>query len=266
MLLIDRREEHSDLVTKLRRFGCDAEYVHLDDGDCCFEGNGIDEEGNHRRVMVGIERKRLSDLVNCMNDNRLTGKQLRGMKVLYDHRFLFIEADFKCGLTGAVEVLKRDRKGFKWNWDTYIHINQPVMYRRIMSFLTTLELIGYVVVRRTKNVDETASQYAALWHWFNSKKWAEHSSLDQIYTITPGESDAGRRGRRAMLPVDRKITRLEMIAAQLPGVDSKARDVAKHFGTVRAMASATEKDWLAIKGVGKVTAKEAVRVMTEAGV
>lgn len=260
MLLIDRREEHSDLVTKLRRLGCDAEYTHLDFGDCCFEGWGLGSDGSEQRVMVGLERKRLSDLVNCMRDRRLSGHQLRGMRQVYDHLFVVVEDVWRPGDNGEIVTFRGGQ------WRAFYTGKSPVAYRQVLAYLTTLELVGQVSIRRSSSPDETANQYAALWHWFNAKKWSEHGSIDQIYTTTPGESDAGRRGRRAMLPVDRKITRLEMIAAQLPGVDSKARDVAKHFGTVRAMASATEKDWLAIKGVGKVTAKEAVRVMTEAGV
>jgi NAD-dependent DNA ligase len=46
---------------------------------------------------------------------------------------------------------------------------------------------------------------------------------------------------------------------QLTGVDTKAESVASHFGSARTMAEASEADWVAIKGIGKVTAKQAVR-------
>ena len=260
MLLIDRREEGSDLVAKVRRLGCDAEYVHLDAGDCCFEGWGEDEAGQAKRQMIGLERKRLSDLVNCMRDRRLSGAQLRRMRECYDFSMVVVEDVWRPGENGEIVTF---RGGL---WRTFYTGKSPVAYRQVLAYLTTLELVGGVTIRRSSGVDETACQYAALWHWFNGKKWREHNSIDQIYTITPGDSAASRRGRRGMLPVDRKITRLEMMAAQLPGVDSKARDVARYFGTVRAMAEATEKDWQKIKGIGKLTAREAIRVMSEVGI
>jgi len=53
-----------------------------------------------------------------------------------------------------------------------------------------------------------------------------------------------------------KPTLLRKIAAELPGVGvGRSALVEKHFGSVYNMFMATEKDWLKIDGVGKVTAR-----------
>jgi ERCC4-type nuclease len=50
------------------------------------------------------------------------------------------------------------------------------------------------------------------------------------------------------------------MAAQLPGIDRKALDVSKKFKTVRGMVHASERDWMDVKGVGKVLAKRMVEI------
>jgi ERCC4-type nuclease len=55
------------------------------------------------------------------------------------------------------------------------------------------------------------------------------------------------------------------MASQLPGIDRRAEKVAEHFGSVRAMVEAGEKEWQAIEGIGKVTARAVVRAIREEG-
>ena len=56
----------------------------------------------------------------------------------------------------------------------------------------------------------------------------------------------------------------ERWAMQLPGIQTKAERVAEHFGSAIAMAVASEEEWVAIKGIGKPTARVIVREINAA--
>lgn len=250
--------------------------IELEYGDVMFTGNGPDGEGT---AMIGCERKRLSDLVNSMKDRRLSGLQLRGMWTTYDFVFLFIEDLWRPGPAGEIETFTRGRDG-KWGWYPFYsrdHERSAISYRQVISYLTTLELIGKVTVRRSGYIGETARQIAALWCWFNEKGWGEHKSHDQIYTNTPAKGHGSQwarehthdenygRQRARLFDVKGDPTTLWRMATQLPGIDARARVVTQHFGTVREMANAEEEAWMQIDGIGKKTAAAVVKAMSEEG-
>lgn len=240
----------------------------LEYGDCMFEGSG--ENGS---CVVGVERKRLQDLVNSMVERRLSGSQLRGMYKTYDYIFLVAEGIWRRGKGGEIEELR----GREWRPFFSASTKRAVMYRQLAAYLTTLELRGGVRVRRTERASDTAALYVDLWHWFNDKDWAEHRSHDQIYTAI---SLPGARGKGGMQRVvQREPGVLWKMAAQLPGLDRKAEGVADHFQSVRNMAlagldpsirrmvdewlernrKAAIKEWMRIPGVGKGIAETAVQ-------
>lgn len=270
MMLIDRRERDF-LDRELRRLDLDVEVTELEYADCAFPGNG--ESGE---CMVGCERKKLSDLVNSMKDRRLSGHQLRGMRRDYDYIFLFVESVFRPGRAGELEELR----GRDWTPHFSQRDRRAISYAQLISYLTSLELCGNVIVRRTSSTLETAQQLAALYRWFNDKRWADHHAHDQIYSRTPdvkkghgsGWSEPHShnanwgRGRVGLVngSSDHPST-LWLMAAQLPGVDRRAESVARHFRTVRAMANAQSADWMQIEGFGAKRAGAAVRAITEEG-
>lgn len=247
MIVIDDRE-HGMLDT-IRSRGDDVpvEQSRLEFGDCMFEGNG-----EHGRCLVGVERKKLQDLINSMRDRRLSGHQLRGMRLTYEYVFLVAEGVWRRGISGEIEELW----GREWRTFYSAGGRTPIMYRQLASYLTTLELRGGVIVRRTERPTDTAGLYVDLWHWFNDKLWHEHTSHDQRYCPEPQ-----RRGSKAV--IQRAVTRCEAMAAQIPGIDSKAQAVASFFGSTKAMANATLEDWIKIPGIGKKTAQSAMSALTE---
>ena len=128
------------------------------------------------------------------------------------------------------------------------------------------------------------------WKWFNNKTWDQHHSHDQIYLGLPAkahgvdwgsphghdeEYEQPGRGRATL--VQENPTTAWRWAACLPGIDRKAETIARHFGTARRMALATEAEWQGIDfgmnregtkrnpGIGKVTAAAVVRAITEEG-
>lgn len=278
-------------MAEIRSLGMEVASDRIEDdhgaglGDCMFLGNGPTGE-----CSVGCERKKLSDLINSMKDRRLSGAQLRRMWQTYDYVFLFTEGEWQPGSGGAIEELRYDPylskiKGKRsYSWQPFYkngtaNERYAVSYNQLMGYLTGLELRGGVVWRRTKNVKETAAQYVALYKNFNDVAWKDHHSHDQVYCgDVPAKAHGSGWGRphdhdtdyvkpgrgRAMITQENPTT-LWRMASQLPGIDRRAEKVAAHFGTVRAMAEATEEQWREIDGVGKVIAAAAVRAITEVG-
>lgn len=245
-LLIDDREDHN-LHRHLTVHDLTVTSCRLDFGDARFEGNGPTG-----RVQIGIERKHLGDLVQCVQDRRLTGHQLRGMWSYYDYCYFVLEDMWRPSETGGIEILR----GHKFA-PFYAHSRDGCTYRQVVNFLNSLEISGGVVVLRTGSVRETAALYASLLHWWD-KEWKDHHSHDSIYAPGP---DIQQRGKAIQQPRDPGI--VEKMAAQLPGIDRKAWLVGERFETPADMLAASEADWLAIEGIGPVTARAIRKALYE---
>lgn len=241
-LVLDDRED-----TTLRRclsiYDLAIEITHLDFGDCCFEGSG---PGN-KPVMIGIERKRLSDLITSMTSRRLSGHQLRGMAETYDYTYLLIEGLWRPDRAGGIEV-------FEGHWKPLYSARRGVNFRQVDSYLSSLEVLGRVIVLRSNTQTETAAIYASRYHWWQ-KPFESHHSHDQIYATDPTANPS--RGKVSMLSHTPGL--VEKVAAQLPGIDRRAWEVGKRFKTVAELVSATERDWRSIPGIGKTIAKQVVK-------
>lgn len=289
MILIDRRE-NNDILKLVRHLDVEAEETELEFGDCCFLGSGPNGE-----CTVGVERKRIDDLINSMKDRRLSGHQLRGMFATYDFNFLIIESLWRPGSSDCIEVYLGG--GWKPLFRRYGD-RRAVSYQQVMNYLTTLELKGGVIIRRSASPQETAVQYVSLWKWFQ-KPWEDHQSHDQVYTNTPAKGHgsnwaglhthdgkgAGRVGSSPVLNGNGNPSTLLRSAMQLPGVDKRARMVEEYFGTLQSMTlaglppslykmvkdwyaanpGAAEKAWENLPGIGEKTAAAIVRAYTTKG-
>jgi hypothetical protein len=126
VIILDYRRGSGELEEPLQALGLEVHKTQTPDelpfGDIAFEGRGEQE----KPVQVGIEFKKLEELVGSLRSNRLQGHQAPGMQESFDFRYLLIEGeliydkrghllkrvgrrDFKpiAGMMGVGELLKR---------------------------------------------------------------------------------------------------------------------------------------------------------------
>jgi len=82
-----------------------AMHGQLPFGDFFIPGNG--PEG---RITVGVELKRVADLIQCMKDGRLTGHQIPGMLRMYDWSVLLVYDEWQGKPQTGILQVKRGRK------------------------------------------------------------------------------------------------------------------------------------------------------------
>ena len=125
-------------------------------------------------------------------------------------------------------------------------VSRGIHTRAINNYLMGLSLRAGMIVWRTGSEQETVSFVVDQYRMWTEKKWEEHTCHEQIYA--PAGEDG--RGRRMTLQ-PRRVPLREKVAAQLPGIDSKARAVGKWFKTTTQMVGAEEENWARLPWVGK---------------
>lgn len=233
MITIDPRIGSIDLQSPLESCGMLTEVQPMDYGDFCFVGNGPTGP-----CLVGVERKRLRDMLGSMRSGRFSGHQLPGLLTTYEFVYLFVEGRFCSNATG---ILCEPRRGSGI---------QPVVlgtsmfdYSELDNYLCSIELQTNIRIRRTHSAEDTAIQISDLYRWFNNKTWDDHRAHVQFHTPAPMLSVPGRMGFK------------RRVAKELPKIGwEKSRDIAAHFLSVQAMANAEKSVWMDIPGIGKTLA------------
>jgi ERCC4-type nuclease len=241
VILLDRRIGSSDLYTPLRTFGLDVELTTLESADVAWLGRGPDEVP----VPVGVEIKRIGDLLQSITSGRLSGHQLPNLVREYQHTWLLVEGQYRSGDEGILET----RQGGVWS--PHAVGRRPWTYREVEAFLTTLEVRAGVHVRRAWNRSETAALIAMLYQWWTGKAYDEHRAHQAMHSPM---LDAGLLYKPSLA---------RRVAAELPGVGiNKSGAVADHFKSVRALVEATETEWMEVPGIGKGLAKKITAALT----
>jgi ERCC4-type nuclease len=235
MILLDRRIGSSDLFQPLRALNLPVELTTLESADVAWLGRGLGEEP----VPVGVEIKRIGDLLTSITTGRLSGYQLPKLIHEYRHAWLLIEGQYRSGAEGLLET----RQGAVWA--PHALGRSPWTYREVEAFLTTLEVRAGVHVRRTYNRIETVALVAMLYQWWTKKAYDDHRAHQAMYSPT---MDAGLLYKPSLA---------RRVAAELPGVGvGKSGAVADHFKTVRKMVEADKKEWIEVPGIGKTLAQK----------
>ncbi len=215
----------------LRNLGASVDVCPLEFGDVAFQGS---------TGAVGVEIKKLNDMLQCISTGRFAGLQLPGLSRDYQEAYLIVEGYWRPNPQDGVLETRRGRE-----WVPVSLGKRTWMYRDFCSYLETMEVKGGVRLRRTASALETATVIYGLYAW-----WLDYDGHRSHLALN-------RAGRDVALFT--RPTFVRRVAAELSGVGyEKSGMIAGKFATVRDMMNATEKDWRTLPGIGKKLAKDIV--------
>lgn len=225
MLLVDSRIGSEDLCVPLAAMGLPAELTHLEFADVAFEGKG---PGGRPR-WVGIELKKLGDLVGSLRSGRLSGHQLPGLVAQYDFSWLLVEGQWKTSSTGHLTVYRGKQRG----WSPLPgNMTVAEMEKQVL----TLELCGGLHTRYTNSRNDTLHFIANLYRWFTDKAMDKHHS--HMASHTPNSFI--------------KVSKFRDAVRKYPGIDLKwSLAVEQYFrASLRRATNASAEEWAGIEVVG----------------
>lgn len=224
------------IMSDIRRAGVLCEQANLEFGDFAFEGNGP-----NGLMAIGIERKTLHDMLNCIDDARYSAHQKVGMKSMYQVSILLLEGHWKSSEDGF--LMEGFDDGTKWGYCR--PGGKRVMYSKLYRYLMSVSLSG-VMITSSRNEYQSAQNVMECFHYFQ-KKWENHTSLLETQKL-------------AIPQLSGKPTLVRRWASDLEGVGVKHSIEAEHvFKTPIALAQADETEWLQVPGIGVRTAQSIVK-------
>lgn len=242
MIHVDRRVGSAHLLAPLEARGLPVEETDLDFGDVAFNGSGPSGD-----VAIGIELKKLDDLIGSLTTKRFQAHQLPGMLKAYQFPILIVEGQYREAADGLIE--RGVSFGPRLNWlrhRTYMTYNQLEGMLYTLTFHTPFRII------KTRDTPHTVSEVARLYRRFQ-RPWASHDSHQAVLKAVP---HATAELRDPWFNRDRFFP--EAVALQVPGLGNKrALAAAKHFRSARRMAWASPKAWESVEGVGAILARKA---------
>lgn len=239
MIFVDYREEKRvkgsrGLWDDLKHTNLPIERACLDAGDLMFIGNG--PEG--KEVSVGVEFKKIRDLLGSIRTGRLAGHQILKLQQ-YDYRFLVIEGEWRHDNNGFV-TLRAGRTVWKI---------APGRFRAMELDKTLLgfTLRAGIFVWPTLTRRDTLRFLSSLYRNWTDGVWDAHSSHQTIYHPKP------------LLPV----SQFRSTISTLPGVGFKTSAVVeKHFkGSLRRALLAPTMEWTKIEHIGPITAEKITQAL-----
>lgn len=243
MILIDTKgdkpEKHPglDIINHIKALGVSCQQADLEYGDAAFEGNG--PLGS---IAIGIERKALHDMLNCIDDSRYSAHQRLGMGLMYKVSCLMVEGHWKPH-DGNGMLMEGFSNGTAWGYNR--HWGKQALYAKLYRYLISVALSG-VVVTYSRDVWHTAYNIVEWYHYFQ-KPWRAHTALMQM--------------QKVQIPtLNNKPTLTRKWAFAIDDIGEKLSEAAaKVFKTPHDLASADEEEWLRVPGVGVKTAQNIVR-------
>lgn len=245
-LLVTSAINDSDLF---RYLGSMAVRCPIPCGDVNFYGRKDDLSP----LSVCVERKRIHDLVNSINDGRYLSQLQAAHEAGFDVFILIYEGAVRPSpIDGMLEVpvwryIKSPKSGKTVKQRVWEPLTpNSISYSRFTQYITELDYLAGVIVRHSLDVKETAAIIKALWDNFQTPP-SKHQSLHKIFTPPP---------THVML---HKPSLVRRIAVELDGIGwERSAEVEKKFPTVSAMVNAGVKDWESIDGIGRKTALRVV--------
>lgn len=164
VLIVDTRAGSCDLIAPLRAAGLPVQEGVLDFGDLAFMGRGV----RGADVFIGIEHKKLPDLIQSLTSDRLTGHQLPGLLAAYDRAYLVIEGEWD-DVNGRITMPSAFRRR---STPVKGAPNAIVLEQRVI----TLETRGGLRVRWTPNQRASVRHLTALYRFWTDRALDAHKS------------------------------------------------------------------------------------------
>jgi ERCC4-type nuclease len=189
MIHIDDRTGSAELLPLFlsHRTHPPASIRRLPAADFAFSGNGPRD----LPVMVGIERKTITDMLNSIRTGRFSGEQLPKLLDYYEFSFLLLEGVFRIDRQSGMLIQWRNKQ-----WTNIMLGKQSFLGLELQSFLTSIELQTPVRVHYSSDQHETVDTVLALQHYF-SKPWSKHHAHIALHipqdTATIGKASSVRR-------------------------------------------------------------------------
>ncbi len=240
-ILVDDRRGSKELLPELRKLSIPAELERLQFGDFAFTGNGPKGE-----VLIGVERKTVSDLISSITGARLSARQLPGMVQTYPYRWIYVEGLWRSGRDSRIEIFKEwwerptKKGGGRMVLGAWFPASTQISWFQLAGRIVNLQVKGACWVDSTISMRDTAAKLGVLFHWWG-KPWSVHRGHLQLEKgLTPDK----------ILYARPSYPRL--VANVLPGIGwEKSKAVARHFHTIEAMVEAGPGEWRKVAGIGK---------------
>ncbi len=249
-LNVDDRVGSVEVLPHLLALGAKAQSVRLEYGD--FNFVGIDPY-TKEPTLIGIERKRVSDFVSSMREDRL-GVQAAGMVQLYPYRYLLIEEPFRAGVTGNLEIVKwskdapYEKNGVTGTMEHRLWVpmkpsgkfgtSRVVTVAEFYSYLNSLNRMAGLQIIKSESIIDTAYWVYYLWKWWQKEKHTALGveGLGDVFDCRPSFGGMVRP------------TLVTRFAADIDGIGSeRARPIGKFFRTPKRMILASIEDWMKIE-------------------
>lgn len=251
MIIVDTLEAKAgerrnlDLVQMLKRLGLPVEISPLQYGDVAFTGNGPGGP-----IAIGIERKRMQDMLGCIDDGRYNAQRI-GMLETYQKTFLMLEAVWSVGAPPFQAGALIDNAPVSGSWRPVMQGSRRVMYSKLYRYLLSVALSG-VIITYSRDVMHSAFNIAECYHYFQ-KKWKDHTSLLQPHVLAIPDMNMDIHRDPVRWLVKEWASRLDGVGAKL------SLESAGLFKTGFELANADEDDWMSV--VSPKVAKGIVRTI-----
>jgi len=238
MIVVDDRIGSAEIAPLLRLLQVPCSVERLEAADFAFDG-----EGYRGRCSVGVERKKLRELLQSIESGRFEGDQLPKMLQHYgDQCWLLVEGVWRPHPQSG--VLEEAVRG---GWREVMFGTRGWAYCQLDNFLTSLQARCRVKVKQSHSPEHTAHVVKGLWQWYQ-KPWEAHKTGLVIYSPPPPAA------------LWFKPTLVRRVAKELDGIGwHRSGAVDSRFGSVLDMVVAPEGEWEHIPGIGKGIASRVVR-------
>lgn len=247
MIYVDPRdgaaktETHKEFIAFIRALGIPSEAYRLDSADFAFEGNGP-----RGRILIGVERKTIHDMLNRIRDNGYV-EQRRRMMNQYAKSFLAFEGMWEPEYRSSMEahMMEGFLKDGKYSFGHARFSSQYVLYSSLFNYLLSVALSG-VIITYSHSIFHTAFNIVCIYKYFQ-KKWANHTSLLEVDRIAiPTLTNETSLARRWAVDID--------------GIGVKySAEAERMFKTPYRLAHSEESDWMRIGNIGAGTAIDIIK-------